>query len=215
MTICQIFDHPQRSEQWFACRLGRLTASRADDMLATVQKGEAAARKKYKTQLILERLTGKPQESTYVSPAMQTGIDREEEARELYEALTGTLVQQSGFLAHPDLMVGCSLDGHLGDFDGIVEIKAPEAHTHLEYLQTGKVPLKYWRQVVHALWLSGAAWCDWFSYHPDFPEPLRTKIVRIPRNEAEIASYEIMAKAFLAEIDREVAAVRLLMERAA
>lgn len=214
MTTCTVLDCAQRSPEWYAARLGRLTGSRANDALKTIQKGEAAGRKKLRIQLVLERLTGKPQESAYISPAMQVGMDREFEARELYEALTGTLVEQCGFLQHTELMAGCSLDGFIGDFEGIVEIKAPEPHTHLEYLTTGKVPLEYQRQLLHSFWCSGAQWCDWFSYEPTFPEHLRVKMVRVLRNEAEIAAYEIMVRAFLAEVDRELAVVSALADKA-
>ena len=48
----------QRSEPWFQARLGRLTGSRASDMLASIHKGEAAARRDLRSQLVLERLTG-------------------------------------------------------------------------------------------------------------------------------------------------------------
>ena len=40
-----IIDAEQRSELWFTARLGRLTGSRAADMLATIKSGEAAARR--------------------------------------------------------------------------------------------------------------------------------------------------------------------------
>ena len=51
-------DCEQRSEEWRTLRLGRLTASRAADVLATIKSGEAAARCDYRLQLVVERLTG-------------------------------------------------------------------------------------------------------------------------------------------------------------
>lgn len=215
MTICTVHDVAQRTPEWHTLRLGRLTGSRVNDAMKTIKTGEAAGRKKLRVQLVLERLTGRSQESTYVSAAMQTGIDREAEARELYEAITGTLVQSCGFLSHPELLAGCSLDGYVGDFEEVIEIKAPEPHTHLEYLTTGKVPLDYQRQVLHNLWLSGASRCHWFSYEPTFPENLRTKLVTIERNDTEVAAYEVMVRAFLAECDREYDLIAKLAERAA
>ena len=53
-----IVNAPQRSPEWFAARAGRLTGSMAGDMLATIKSGEAAARRDYRLQLALERLTG-------------------------------------------------------------------------------------------------------------------------------------------------------------
>lgn len=199
-----VHDVPQRSAEWFAIRAGKLTASRASDMLSTIKTGEAAPRRNYRAQLVLERLTGKPQENGYVSKAMQDGIDREPDAAALYEALTGRLITPTGFLAHLTLPAGCSLDGHVGEFEGLVEIKCPIPATHLDFLKSGIVPGDYVKQATHQLWITGAQWCDYVSYHPDFPEPLQAKVARIQRNEAEITSYELLARQFLSEVDREL-----------
>jgi NADH:ubiquinone oxidoreductase subunit 5 (subunit L)/multisubunit Na+/H+ antiporter MnhA subunit len=69
-----------------------------------------AARRNLCLQLVLERLTGQPQENTYVSKAMQDGIEREPQALAIYDALTGNTGIPSGFLAHTDVLAGCSLD---------------------------------------------------------------------------------------------------------
>jgi len=210
----RIVDVPQRSPEWFAARLGRLTSSRADDMLATLKsgKGEAAGRRNLRVQLVLERLTNRSQERTsFQSEAMQNGIEREADAYAAYEALTGRMLQSTGFLSADQLMVGCSLDGHVGDFEGLIEIKCPLAATHLEYLKTGIVPGEYLKQIMHALWITGAQWCDWMSFEPDFPEPLRAKIVRVPRSAVDIDSYEAAALTFLAEVRRELDGALLLI----
>jgi hypothetical protein len=86
-----IVEAEQRSEAWFRARAGRLTGSRAGDMLATIKSGEAAARRDLRTQLVVERLTGQPQEDAYVNAAMQWGIDHEAEAFAAYEAESGNL----------------------------------------------------------------------------------------------------------------------------
>lgn len=207
-----VHDMPQRSEAWFAVRLGKLTGSKAAAMLATLKsKEESAGRRNLRVQLLLERLTGRSQESGFVSPAMQAGIDREVDAVATYQALTGEFLTTSGFCAHDTLQAGCSLDGQIGNFEGIAEIKSPLAATHLEYLKSGVIPGDYKKQILHALWITGAQFCDWLSFNPDFPEPLRVKLVRVQRDEAEIASYEIQARAFLAEVDREVEAVATMV----
>jgi hypothetical protein len=200
-----VIECQQRSEEWVKARLGRLCGSRASDMLATRQDGKpAAGRANLRTQLVLERLTGKPQESTYQSPAMQAGVENEADALLLYEALTGQLVERTGFLSHNAMLAGCSLDGHVGDFEGIVEAKCPLPATHLEYIRSGKVPGDYQKQILHSLWITGAQWCDWLSYQPSFPEHLQVRIVRIERNEVAIDEYEQKARLFLAEVERDI-----------
>ena len=202
----------QRSPEWIAVRLGRLTASRAADMLSTIKHGEAASRRNLRVQLVLERITGRSHERGFQSQAMQHGIDREAEARGAYEAMAGHLLQNTGFVSASDLMVGCSLDGHVGDFEGLIEIKCPLSATHLDYLKTGVVPGEYLKQITHGLWITGAQWCDWMSYDPAFPEPLRAKLVRVTRDEAEIAAYEQAALAFLAEVETECRAVSTMTD---
>jgi hypothetical protein len=117
-----VIDAPQRSEAWFAARLGRVTGSRAADVLATIKSGEAAARRDYRMELVTERLTGMAADDPYINADMQRGIDLEPAAFARYEAETGRMLVTSGFLAHRELMAGCSLDGHYGDYEGIVEI---------------------------------------------------------------------------------------------
>lgn len=211
-TICT---DEQRSPAWFAARLGRLTGSRAADVLATIKTGEAAARRDYRTQLVCERLTGQPQEDVFVNAAMQRGVELEPAAFAAYEALTGQMAERTGFLAHTSLMVGCSLDGHVGDFEGITEFKCPKSATHLRYLKAGGVPSDYLPQITHNLWVTGAAWCDFMSYDDRMPVGLQTFLVRVDRKDALIDAYAVKALAFLAEVDAEVAALTALRERVA
>jgi hypothetical protein len=203
-----IHDVAQRTPEWHRLRLGKVTGSVAADMLANGRgSAEAASRRNLRVRLTLERLTGRPQENGYVSAAMQAGIDREPDAYAIYEALTGRLLTSSGFIQHDTLAAGCSLDGYVDGLEGIIEIKAPIAATHLEYLRTGVVPGDYLKQIQHGLFITGAQWCDWLSFNPDFPEGLQVKLVRVQRDEAALAEYEKKLTAFLAEVDREVEAL--------
>jgi predicted phage-related endonuclease len=205
-VIATILTMPQRSPEWFAARLGRLTGSCADAMLATIKSGEAAGRRNLRVRLMLERVTGVSQEDQFVTKDMQRGIDEEDAAFRAYEAETGEVARRSGFLLHPTLMAGCSLDGEVDNYQGIIELKVPKSATHLEYLR-GDVPLGYLRQCQHNLWMSGAAWCDFVSYDPRFPEGLRLKITRITMDDKQRAAYELAVRLFLGEVDREVAEV--------
>jgi putative phage-type endonuclease len=203
-----VIEAEQRSPEWFQARLGRLTGSRAADMLATIKSGEAAARRDLRVQLACERLTGTLQEDAFVNAAMQRGIDCEPLAFSAYESLTGNVAHRTGFLSHNTLMVGCSLDGHVGDFAGILECKCPKSATHLSYLKSGQVPPAYLPQIIHNLWVTGAAWCDFLSFDDRFPQALQTVLVRHERDEKQIASYALAAGLFLAEVEAEVDAVR-------
>lgn len=215
MTFTML-DCAQRSPAWVAARLGRLTSSRAADMLATRRDGtEAAGRRNLRVQLALERLTGRPQESSYQSAAMIDGQVREAAAAAAYEALTGRVLTFTGFCSADHVQAGCSLDGHVengdGTIDGIIELKCPLAATHLETLKTKSIPREYRIQICHLFWITGAAWCDWMSYHPDFPAALQTIIVPVLRTDMDLEAYEGVALAFLVEVDAEVAAIQQLI----
>jgi putative phage-type endonuclease len=198
----------QRSPEWHAARLGRLTGSRVADAFATLKsKGEAASRRNLRVQLVLERITGVAQESGFVSPDMERGAQLEDEARAAYEAETGIVVQPVGFIAHDTLMAGCSPDGV--PHDGLIEIKAPKAATHLDYVRDG-LPNEYRLQILHGLWLTGASWADFVSYHPTFPEPLRLKITRLYAKDLDLAAHELNVRLFLDEVEKEEVAVRAL-----
>lgn len=212
MKDVSVIEAEQRSPEWFAARLGRLTGSRAADMLATIKSGEAAARRDLRVQLVCERLTQTLQEEAFVNAAMQRGIEMEPAAFAAYEALTGLVAQRTGFLAHNNLAIGCSLDGHVGDFEGLLECKCPKSATHLGYLRSTGVPSAYLPQITHNLWVTGASWCDFLSFDDRFPGSARTFLVRVHCGDVDIAAYAAKALAFLAEVDAEVAAVRTLTD---
>lgn len=212
MRAFTVVEAEQRSPQWFAARLGRLTGSRAGDMLAAIKSGEAAARRDLRMQLVCERLTGQLQEDGYTNAVMQRGIDLEPVAFAAYEGLTGHLVARSGFLAHTEHLAGCSLDGHIGDFEGILELKCPKAATHYRYLRANEIPSDHLAQMTHNLWISGAGWCDFVSFDDRFPPALQVFRTRLVRDEAAIAAYEKKALAFLAEVAAEVAAVATMAD---
>jgi hypothetical protein len=198
----------QRSDEWRLLRCGKLTASCVGDAFATIKSGYAASRRNLILKLTLERLTGKPQESGFVSPDMERGTLLEPEAVGAYEAETGHLVSPVGFVEHDELLTGASPDG-LPE-GGYVEIKCPKAATHLDYLRGG-LPIGYRLQMIHGLWLTGRTWADFVSYHPDFPEPLRLKVTRLWAKDLDFAAHELNVRTFLSECEREVNEVRALM----
>lgn len=199
-----VHDMPQRSQEWYAVRAGKLTGSAAADMLATIKSGEAVAKRDLRVRLVVERLTGKPQESGYINADMQRGIDCEPLALAAYEVLTGELVTTCGFVSHDTHEAGCSPDAYVGDWDGLVSIKCPKSATHLSYLKAGTFPAAYVPQMLHELWITGAKYYDFISWDDRFPEWLQTFYVRVPRDEAAVAEYAAKAVAFLNEVQLEV-----------
>jgi len=187
----RIIDCEQRSQEWFEARLGLPTASNFDKLLTT--KGEVSKqRNKYLYRLAGEKVAEQSEE-TYQNAIMQRGIILEDEARQLYQLITGQEVQTVGFcLANG---YGCSPDGLIGE-DGAIEIKCPIASTHVAYLLAGVLPLDYFQQCQGELFVTGRKWVDFMSYYPGI-KPL---IVRVKRDEKFIKKLKSELKLFCVEL---------------
>jgi putative phage-type endonuclease len=188
----------QRTEEWFAARLGKVTASRVADVLAKIKSGESASRKNYKMELVVQRLTNKQGES-FTNAAMEWGTEQEPFARMAYEAHTGTFVKEDGFVDHPTIEgFGCSPDGIVGE--GLIEIKCPNTANHIETVLENKVPSKYIPQMQCQMACTGAKWCDFVSFDPRVPEDLQLFVVRVERDQEYIDAMEVEVKQFLSEV---------------
>ena len=197
----------QRSPEWYAARLGRVTASRVADIMAKTKSGPSASRANYMAELICERLTGM-QGASYQNAAMAWGVEREPEARLAYEAKTGDLVTEVGFTPHDSIdMSGASPDGLVND-DGLVEIKCPNTATHIDTLLSGTVPSKYMYQMQWQMACTGRQWCDFISYDPRMPENMQLWVKRVKRNEEIIKELEKEVLFFLAEVSLKVAELK-------
>lgn len=192
----------QRSEAWFAARLGKATASRYKDVLAKIGKGEAAARRNYRAQLVVERLTGQ-QADRFTSPFMEWGTDTEDLARITYSLRTGNKVDLVGFLEHDTIVTGASPDGLVGD-DGTIEIKCMSTANHIEVLRKQMVLPEYIAQIQGQLWVAKRKWCDFTSFEPTLPDNAQIFIQRIYRDEVFIANLETEVAQFMQEVGEEV-----------
>ena len=202
----------QRSDAWMKARAGRITASRAADLMAKTRSGTSASRANLIATLAVERLTRQCVE-TYTNAAMARGTDLEPEARAAYEIATGRIVEEVGFGVHDELdFVGASVDGLL-DADGVLELKAPAAMAkHLDALRTGAHAVEYRWQVMCQMFVTGRAWADVASYDPRWPEPLQLAITRVHRDEAAISALRAECIAAHQEVE---ALVRELQQRVA
>ena len=196
----------QGSAAWLAERAGKVTASKVADVIAKTRSGWGASRANYMALLIAERLTGQPADS-YTNAAMQWGTDQEPHARAAYEAETGSLVEQVGFITHPVIsMSGASPDGLVGP-DGLIEIKCPSTATHIETLLGAEIDHKYFCQMQWQMACTGRAWCAFASFDPRMPEHMRLHVAIVKRDDKFIASLEKDVREFLCELDAKLAAL--------
>jgi putative phage-type endonuclease len=189
----------ENREEWLKQRLGLVTGSAISNVLMDSSK---AGYRNYMAQLVCERLTGEPTE-TYISPAMQHGIDTEDEARAAYMARNAVIVEEVGFIRHPKLEAGCSPDGIVGQ-DGLIEIKCVQPATALDLLESKKVPADHYNQIQWQLAVTGRDWCDYVVYQPKLPERLRLNVMRVVRNQSDILNMTVKVEQFLEELNRKV-----------
>jgi putative phage-type endonuclease len=193
----------QRTEEWFAARLGKVTASKVADVIAKTKTGYSASRENYMAQLICERMTGQKADS-FTNAAMEWGTATEPLARAAYEAFKDVLVDEVGIIEHPFLpMCAASPDGLVG-IDGMLEIKCPNTATHFDTLLTGKMPSKYMPQVQWQMACANRLWVDFVSYDPRAPEGLQLFVTQIERDDKYILELEAEVNKFLGELDERI-----------
>jgi putative phage-type endonuclease len=192
----------QRTEEWFAARCGKVTASRVADIIAKTKTGYSTSRDNYLAQLVCERLTGKPAES-YSNLAMIHGTETEPFARAAYEGRMDILVTEVGFIDHPWIvMSGASPDGLANE--GMVEIKCPNTATHIDTLLSRIVPAKYITQMMWQMACADRPWCDFVSFDPRLPEKHQLFIKRINYDPEMVNLLENSVIQFLGDVDLKI-----------
>lgn len=174
-------DVEQNSEEWYALRCGKFTASSFSELLSAKS---TLGYKKLINHVVFERLTGEKPES-YHSTFMDRGHEIEPIAAEHYEMQTFLETKPGGFFEYDDY-TGCSPDRIVGE-DGLLEIKSPIPNTMIEYLKTGKLPSIYVDQVQGQLMITGRKWCDFIAFHP----LLKPLIIRVYPDPVKIAAIKL------------------------
>jgi putative phage-type endonuclease len=193
----------QGTPEWFAARLGNVTASRVADVIAKTKSGYSASRDNYMAQLICERLANTVAES-FTNAAMQWGTETEPLARAAYESVADVLVDEVGYMPHPTIeRAGASPDGLVG-VDGLLEIKCPNTATHIDTLISEQVPAKYITQMQWQMACTRRAYCDFVSFDPRLPNGLQLFVKRVEYDAeyAEMLAAEVVK--FLAELDAKI-----------
>ncbi|WP_151738830.1 lambda exonuclease family protein [Acinetobacter junii] len=196
----------QRSDDWYAERCGKVTASRVKDLNAKPSKGKAL--NALGLTILAERLTG-VQKETPTNFYMQWGIDNEPHAIAAYENETGFFVNGTGLIDHPFVeMFGASPDGLVGE-NGQIEVKCPDTTTHLNTLLTKEVPEEYIPQIASQLACTRREWCDFVSYDPRLEPELQIIIIRVFAKDLNIEGLERDVRAFNRAIEEAKASLRV------
>lgn len=190
----------QRTDEWYAAKLGKLGASNMCAAMAIKKDGgDYAERANLKMQILAERLTGK-QVEVYITKDMQWGIDNEPVAKSMLIDL-GIDIQDVGFIDHPTIKdFGASPDGFSAD--GLIEIKCPKSETHLKWMLSGVIPEENKPQMLAQMACTGRKWCDFVSFDPRMINPeFRLFALRFMPSPEEISQVELAAIRFLEELE--------------
>ena len=194
----KILDVVQNSPEWFAARCGIPTASNFDKIITA--KGEPSKqRTKYLYQLAGERIAGKSEE-TYQNATMIRGIEMEDEARKLYEVITGGEVVKVGLcITEGKTIYAASPDGLFKE-DGLVEIKCPLITTHVSYLLNGGLVEDYFQQLQGQLLVTDRKWVEIISYYPG----LKPLVIPVNRDEKFLKALKVELELFCSELEEVI-----------
>ena len=183
-------DIAQNSDEWFALRLGKLTASSMGKILANYGNAFGAPAKQLAINIACEQLTGRAGFSaSYSNIHMDRGSAQEGDGRRLYEEQTFTDVTNGGFFENGFL--GCSPDGLVDN--GLIEIKSVIAHVHYANIKRNDFDPAYKWQKYFNLMFTGRDWIDFVSYCADFPEETQLFIHRKYKEECS-EQFEMLNK---------------------
>lgn len=204
----RIIECEQGSDEWRLARCGKITASRIPDVVAQGKGGKpSATRAKYVTELALERIKKTPTDGGFTSLHIRNGIAREPMAADLYEWRSGLVVRTVGLVLHPTMDFAAASPDRLVGEDGLAQFKCPLDATHAESISTGKVDGSYIKQMQFEMACTSRSWCDFVSFHPDFPNEQQLFVKRFIRDPMAIVAMETEIKAFNADVEAMVAAL--------
>lgn len=204
----------QGTDEWFAVRLGKVTASKIADVTAKGRSGAPSkTRATYMGQLIAERLTGNHADS-FTSTAMEWGTETEDEARAAYSFYRNVKIEEVGFVDHGKIeMSGASPDG-LVALDGLVEFKCPNTATHIDTMLGKSIAGNYFKQMQWQMACTDREWCDFVSYDPRMPEHLRLHVTRVERDVALIGEIGTAVMDFIDEMEGKITTLTKVSEAA-
>lgn len=161
----------QGSEEWFALRRGRATASQFSRIITPAKAEYSKQAAGYMLDLVVECFT--PDYAKFLGNKWtDRGTEMEPEARAAFEAHTGLKTEQVAFVTADRWkhVVGCSPDSLIqneaGEYVAGLEIKCPSPFKHAEYIEAGELPPEYKAQVHGGMAVTGLDRWHFFSYFP-------------------------------------------------
>jgi hypothetical protein len=132
------------------------------------------------------------------------GNEYEPYAIEAYESNTMQAVHgQQKWVQSECGRFGCHPDGLVGT-DGMIEVKCPKPHNHLDNVLNNAQLSIYLPQMQFSLMVTGRKWCDLISYDLDAPIGIDLHVVRVERDDAMIADL-VLRSAYMHQLATKIA----------
>ncbi|MDD7813658.1 YqaJ viral recombinase family protein [Mycobacterium sp. CSUR Q5927] len=149
--------HPERAEH-----------ARSQSSATVIEPASNEDSRSLTTLLASERITGWTW-PTFTSEDMWRGVESEPIVRDLYSKHYAPATQVGFMVAEGNgYRLGYSPDGLVGD-EGLLEIKAPRARTHLATILADRPPVEHMPQLQAGLLVSGRQWIDYISFCGGMP----------------------------------------------
>ncbi len=190
----KIHEMEQRSDEWFAIKKGKASASRAQ---AIGNGGKGL--ENYVIEIMAEYYSIAEREN-YINEHMQRGIELEPIAKQVYELEHDCEVREIGFAEYNEY-IGCSPDGLVGK-DGMIEIKCPCDRIYLGILINEKIDSGYEWQCQMNMLILKRKWCDLIFYNPNFKRSMYIK-----RLKADKKAHEKLLKGFI-KVEEEIKKIK-------
>lgn len=193
-------DIEQGSDEWFAIRKGKGTASHA-----TAIGNNGKGLDTYVKEVASEYFSSGEKEQ-FSNKHTDRGNELEPIARSIYELETGRTVEQIGFAEYNEF-IGCSPDGLVED--GMIEIKSMDDKGYFNFLLEQEIDSGYIWQCQMNMLILDKKWCDFIAYNPNYKKS--TVIKRILPDEEKFAklkegfkSFEIKIKELINKYEKYV-----------
>ena len=194
----------EQKAAWLSERCGRLTASRMTEAMSFRKDGKPSAeRTKLMYDLLAERVTGFNARNV-VTPAMQEGLDYEDEMFDYFVERTGKTLRPSRFYPHRTIDgFGATPDREPAwDNTGLIEGKVPQPATFIRWTLSGTVPEEHWPQMTAQLLCTDREWVGFIAYCPHIKDEGKRLYMRKFTPDADYrARVFAAAVGFLAELD--------------
>lgn len=162
---------PQKSVEWNQIRLGKITGSDFHILM-----GDSVTRKTKIFKKASEIITKQKCDADFYNIHIERGIFLEDEAREIYEVVSGNDVDCVGFV-EADSMLGCSPDGLIGEHSGL-EIKCFDNHTFLQSFVDNKIKNEHLIQIQFNMLICNRSQWDYFIYNKNYHKKIIRTIYR-------------------------------------